>query len=85
MFSTKEKIHIAKKIEEILLELNHPEMPAEKPKFSLHVSGKESWSWADIEPNWVFEDGKKMGYNPFNEDSRELHKGTKDANSPTDS
>ncbi|MGR3292514.1 MAG: hypothetical protein ACUZ9M_00695 [Candidatus Scalindua sp.] len=74
MFSAKEKIHIAKKIEEILLELKHPEMPTEKPLFELHVTGKASWSWAKIEPNWVFENGKEMGINPFNEVSRELHK-----------
>ncbi len=74
MFSVQEKQHIAKEIERILLDLNHPEMPSEKPSFSLHVDGKAKWSWADITPNWEFEDGnKKMGYNPFNEDSRKLH------------
>lgn len=73
MFSTKEKMHIAKKIEELLLGLDHPEMPTEKPKFTLHVDGKEDWSWADIEPNWTFEGtGKPMGCNPFNEISRDL-------------
>ena len=69
-----EKQDIAKKIEEFLLALNHPEMPNEKPKFKLHVDGKESWSWADIRPNWFFEDGKKMNTNPFNEISRDLDK-----------
>lgn len=73
MFSIQEKKDIAKKIEQLLLELNHPEMPDEKPKFKLHVDGKESWSWADIEPNWIFEDGKEMGVNVFNEVSRDLH------------
>ena len=57
MFSVEEKKMIAKKIEDLLLDLRHPEMPKIKPKFSLHVDGKESYSWADIEPNWVFEDG----------------------------
>ncbi len=65
---------IAQKIEELLLSLNHPEMPTERPKFSLHVDGKEAWSWADIKPNWVYYDGKPMGVNPFNEISRDLHK-----------
>lgn len=73
MFSVEEKKKIAEVIEKTLLELNHPEMPKEKPRFKLHVDGKEGWSWADIEPNWVFEDGKEMGINPFNEISRELH------------
>jgi len=54
MFSMKEKQHIAKVIEDCLLELNHPEMPKEKPNFKIHIDGKENWSWADIEPNWKF-------------------------------
>lgn len=72
MFSMEEKKLIAQKVEEILLSLNHPEMPTEKPKFTLNVKGAESWSWAEIEPNWVFEDGKKMGHNPWNEDARKI-------------
>lgn len=70
----KEKQKIAETIEKMLLELKHPEMPKEKPKFKLHVDGKENWSFADIEPNWVYED-KEPGVNPFNEVSRELHNG----------
>jgi len=73
MFSVEEKKLIAKKIEELLLELKHPEMPTEKPYFKIHIDGKEGWSWADIEPNWVFEEGKEMGVNDFNENSREIH------------
>ncbi len=71
MVSVKEKQHIAKEMERILLELKHPEMPNEKPKFKIHIEGKESWSWADIEPNWVYEK-KEYGINPFNEISRKL-------------
>ena len=52
MFSIKEKIFIANEIEKLLLSLNHPEMPKDKPKFSLHVEGEFNWSWADIVPNW---------------------------------
>ena len=59
MFSTEEKIKISKVVEEVLLSFNHPEMPKEKPTFRLHVDGKEDWSWADIEPNWVFQKGEK--------------------------
>lgn len=71
MFSQAEKRMIAAKIEELLLGLNHPEMPKEKPKFSLHVEGAKGWSWADIEPNWTFEK-EAPGINPWNEVSREL-------------
>ena len=67
MFSMKQKQLIAEKIEELLLSLNHPEMSTEKPKFKLHVDGKESWSFADIEPNWVYSGDNKPGINPFNE------------------
>jgi len=68
MFSQKQKREISQKIEEILLSYKHPEMPTEKPKFRLHVDGSEAWSWADIEPNWLFDDGhKEVGVNSFNE------------------
>lgn len=66
MFSLAQKQEIAKKVEEILLSFNHPEMPTEKPIFHLHVKGREGWSWADIEPNWTFEN-KSPGVNPWNE------------------
>lgn len=72
MFSVAEKRQIAEKLEEVLLSLNHPEMPTEKPKFRLHIDGKAAWSWADIEPNWVFDDGHKTPQiNPFNERKRD--------------
>lgn len=71
MFSLDEKKRIAATIESLLLELNHPEMPKEKPKFKLHVEGKESWSWADIEPNWTFEN-KTSEINTWNEVAREV-------------
>ena len=72
MFSLKEKQHIAAVIEKTLLDLKHPEMPAERPKFKIHIDGKEEWSWADIEPNWTYET-KAPGVNAFNEQSREIH------------
>ena len=67
MFSMKQKMEIAQKVEDILLSYNHPEMPTEKPSFHLHVDGKERWSWADIGANWVFDDDNKPGVNPWNE------------------
>ena len=69
MFSKQEKIVISQEVERILLALNHPEMPKEKPIFHLHVKGKESWSWADIEPNWTFET-REPSVNPWNEVAR---------------
>lgn len=71
MFSVKEKQFIAGEIEKLLLGLNHPEMPKDKPRFSLTVEGKASWSWAEINPNWTFED-KAPGVNPWNEHAREF-------------
>jgi hypothetical protein len=67
MFSKAQKQAIAAAVEKVLLDLNHPEMPTEHPEFHLYVSGKESWSWADIEPNWHYNDLNKPGVNPFNE------------------
>ena len=70
MFSTKEKIKIAERIEKLLLDLNHPEMPKSNPNFKLHVDGKEDWSFADIEPNWKVKD--TTNNNPWNEVAREI-------------
>ena len=64
MFSRNEKQFIATKIEEIILGLDHPEMPKEKPAFKSHINGKESWSWADIRNNGAVE---TPSVNPFNE------------------
>ena len=69
MFSRKEKHMIASKLEDILLSLDHPEMPKERPSFKLHINGKEGWSWTDIEPNWTYED-KEPGVNLWNEVAR---------------
>jgi hypothetical protein len=68
MFSVTQKREIAAKVEEVLLSFGHPEMPTERPMFELKVSGKESWSWAVIHPNWVFDEGHMTpGVNPHNE------------------
>lgn len=68
MFSKAQKQHIAAVIEKTLLEIGHPEMPTKRPRFHLHVDGKEGWSWADIEPNWIYEAGDvSQGVNPHNE------------------
>ena len=72
MFSIKEKHTLATVIEQALLELHHPEMPTEKPLFTLQVSGKESWSWAEIKPNWTFGVKNLPTVNPWNEVAHEV-------------
>lgn len=73
MFSKRQKIEISKKVEEILLSYDHPEMPKEKPIFELHVNGKEDWSWANIKPNHLFED-TEPDINDHNESQDPLSK-----------
>jgi hypothetical protein len=68
----KEKQFIAGQIEKILLDLKHPEMPTEKPKFFLRIEGKEDWSWAEIKPNWTFGIDNPPKVNPFNEIARKI-------------
>lgn len=72
MFSMAEKQKLSADIEKLLLDLKHPEMPTEKLKFRLHVDGSQSWSWADIEPNWTFNDANKPSVNQFNEKARDI-------------
>jgi hypothetical protein len=64
MFSVRQKREIADKVQAILRETNHPELPAGEIRFSLHVSGAESWSWADIKNNGAV---TEPGINPWNE------------------
>jgi len=78
MFSLKEKQLIADKIEGLLLSLDHPEMPKDKPKFKLYVAGKEAWSWAEIKPNWAFTPENPPEINPWNEIARDLMEKTTD-------
>ena len=51
MFSVRQKTEIADKIQKILRETNHPELPDGEIKFQIHVDGAELWSWADIRNN----------------------------------
>lgn len=71
MFSLSEKQHIARELERIILELEHPEMPIERLVFKLHIEGKATWSWADIEPNWIYEI-KEPKVNSWNEVARDI-------------
>jgi len=51
MFSVRQKKEIADKIQAVLRETNHPELPDTEIQFHLHVYGAESWSYADIRNN----------------------------------
>lgn len=51
MFSRELKSEIAKKIQDILRETQHPELPKGEIQFLLHVDGGESMSWANIRNN----------------------------------
>jgi len=51
MFSVRQKREIAEAVQQILAETNHPELPSDEISFKLHVDGKESWSYADIQNN----------------------------------
>jgi hypothetical protein len=51
MFSVQQKREIADKIQKILRDTNHPELPKGEIQFSIHIDGAESWSWADIKNN----------------------------------
>jgi len=72
MFSVAEKRKIAEAVEKVILELDHPEMPKERPDFFMRILGKESWSWAEIKPNWMFNKANPPSVNPWNEKSREM-------------
>ena len=64
MFSIRQKREIADKIQAILRETNHPELPVGEIQFHLHVYGAESWSWADIRNNGSI---TNPTINPWNE------------------
>ena len=51
MFSLNQKRDIANKVQQILKDTKHPELPEGEIQFHLHVDGAESWSWADIKNN----------------------------------
>lgn len=48
MFSARQKREIAERVQEVLRQTNHPELPGTEIRFLLHVEGAESWSYADI-------------------------------------
>jgi len=64
MFSVAQKRAIADAVQRILRETNHPELQAGEIAFTLHVSGAEDWSWAEIRNNGAV---KVPDVNPWNE------------------
>ena len=64
MFSVQQKRDVADKVQTILRETNHPELPKGEIQFQLHVAGAEDWSWADIHNNGAI---KEPSVNPWNE------------------
>ena len=50
MFSVRQKRYIADKVQAILRETAHPELPTGEIRFLLHVDGAESWSWIPAAP-----------------------------------
>lgn len=66
MFSVRQKQEIADKIQKIIRETDHPELPEGEISFSIHIEGAGSWSWADIQNNGFYAD-KEPSINPWNE------------------
>ena len=64
MFSVQQKREIADKVQQVLKDTEHPELPKGEIIFSLHVDGATPMSWADIRNNGAVTD---PGVNPFNE------------------
>lgn len=65
MFSVRQKREISDKIQKILRETDHPELPEDEISFNIHVNGKQEWSWADIQNNGAV---LIPGIRQFNED-----------------
>lgn len=64
MFSARQKREIADKVQAILRETNHPELPEGEIRFHLFVEGAKEWSYADILNNWTVD---SPVVNPWNE------------------
>lgn len=51
MFSVRQKREIAEKIQKILRETNHPELPGGEIQFWIRIEGETKDSWAEIRNN----------------------------------
>jgi hypothetical protein len=64
MFSVRQKREISDKIQAILRETGHPELPEGEIRFKITVYGAQVWSFANIENNGSI---AKPDVNPWNE------------------
>ena len=64
MFSLAQKREISDKIQKIIRDTHHDELPESEIQFLIHIDGAESWSWADIRNNGSV---PNPGINPWNE------------------
>ena len=64
MFSVRQKREISDKVQKILRDTVHPELPDGEIQFQLHVCGAERFSWADIQNNGAV---MELGINTWNE------------------
>lgn len=71
MFSRAEKNRIAAAVEQVIRDINHPEMDNDNIHFQLHVSGREPWSYADIKENSP-DNTVGSDPNPWNEVARRI-------------
>lgn len=55
---------IADKVQQILRDTGHPELPSGEISFQLHVDGAQAWSYADIRNNGSVSNPE---INPWNE------------------
>jgi len=77
MFSVRQKQEISERVQQVLRETHHPELPEGEIQFLLHVDGAESWSWADIRNNGAI---TEPSVNPWNE--RQDAEKKEESNSP---
>ena len=64
MFSIRQKREISDKIQKILRDTNHPELPNDEIIFTIHVTGADPvWSWADIRNNGAVTDPSSNMHN----------------------
>jgi len=64
MFSVRQKREISDKVQEMLRDTGHPELPFGEIRFTLHVAGDTPMSWADIKNNGAV---ANPSVNPHNE------------------
>ncbi len=64
MFSVRQKRETADKVQQLLRDTGHPELPAGEIQFTIEVRGAEPWSWAMIRNNGAV---STPGVNPWNE------------------